>query len=73
MIDPENMSACDLEQCLAKLRGDLEDLEEERMFMLGQTGLHVSAGQVKKYETQLETLRSDIEEVQQLLRTRQPH
>jgi len=40
------------------------------MFVLGQTGLHVSAGAVKKYETEVNDLRTKIKEVEQVVHAR---
>ena len=71
MKDLEEMTVGELNEYLAKLKVDLEDLEEERMFVLGQTGLHVSAGEVKKYEAEFDSLKARIEEVEQLVRDKQ--
>ena len=65
--DPGEMTAGELGEHLSTLRIELEDLEEERMFVLGQTGLHVSAGAVKSFESQMETLRGRIAEAERLL------
>jgi len=65
--DPNEMTAGELEEYLSTLQLELEDLEEERMFVLGQTGLHVSAGTVKKYESRKETLGERIGEVERLI------
>lgn len=61
------MTAGELEEYLSDLRIELEDLEEERMFVLGQTGLHVSAREVNKYDSRMETLRERIAEAERLL------
>jgi hypothetical protein len=66
-METNDMSLSELESHLNGLQGDLEDLGEERTFVLGQTGLHVSAGEVKKYETRIEDLKSRITEVQDLV------
>ena len=63
-MDTENMSLSELERHLAGLQEDFEDVVEERAFVLGQTGLHVSVGEVKKYENRLENLKTRIAEVQ---------
>lgn len=65
--DPAEMTAGELEEYLSTLQLELEDLEEERMFVLGQTGLHVSAGTVKKYESRKETLGERIAEAERLI------
>ncbi len=64
---PEEITSGELEEYLSELGADLKDLEEERLFVLSQTGLHVSAGAVKKYESQLETLREHIAEAERLV------
>ena len=71
MKDLSGMTTAEVDGYLSKLRADLEDVEEERMFVLGQTGLHVSAGAVKKYENELNDLKTRIDEAEQALRTRQ--
>lgn len=53
----EGKSKMELEQILTKLEEDLEEVEEERQFVLGQTGLHVSGGAVKKFEAELEGIK----------------
>lgn len=64
---PGEMTAPELKEHLSTLQVELEDLEEERAFVLGQTGLHVSAGEVRNFEGRLETLRDRIAETERLL------
>ena len=71
MQDLADMTPAELEAHLSKLREDLEEIEEERMFVLGQTGLHVSASKVSKYEADVGRLKSSIEEAEQALRAKQ--
>lgn len=71
MKDLSGMAIAELDKYLAKLRADLEEVEEERLFVLRQTGLHVSAGTVKKYESELNDLKTKIDEAEQVLHTRQ--
>jgi hypothetical protein len=71
MKDLAEMTVGELSEYLSKLQVDLEDLEEERMFVLGQTGLHVSAGEVKKYEAEFDSLKARIEEAERLVRAKQ--
>jgi hypothetical protein len=70
MSELETMSLPELEAYLQRLRDDLEDVEEERMFVLGQTGLHVSATEVKKFETTVQGLREKIAEVETAIDSR---
>lgn len=62
-----DMTRDELEKYLAKLKEDLEEVEEERMFVLRQTGYHVSGGTVKKYEAEVTGLKAKIAEVEKLL------
>lgn len=71
MQDPADMTANQLEEYVSKLKEDLEEVEEERMFVLSQTGLHVSARTVTKYESDINRLKESIEEAEQALRTKQ--
>jgi uncharacterized coiled-coil DUF342 family protein len=66
MKDLADMTVGELEDRLSELKADLEEVEEERMFVLSQTGLHVSAGAVKKYETEISALKARIEEAEQV-------
>lgn len=65
--DPTEMTAEELEKHLSALKIELEDLEEERMFVLGQTGLHVSASEVKNFDSQRAKLTDRIAEAEHLL------
>ena len=71
MKDPEEMTVGELNEYLSRLKVDLEDLEEERIFVLGQTGLHVSASAVAKYEAESASLKGRIDQVEQLARAKQ--
>jgi hypothetical protein len=72
MKDLSAMTIGELEGYLSNLKTDLEEVEEERIFVLSQTGLHVSAGAVKKYEVEINGLQARIEEVEQVLQANQP-
>jgi len=62
-----NMNIDELEEILSKLKKDLAEVEEERIFILGQTGLHVPGGTVKQYEAEVHNLRERIEETEKTL------
>ncbi len=64
------MSAAELQELLAKLQDDMEELQEERMFVLGQTGMHISAKKVSKYESDVANLEAKIAEVEEAIRAR---
>lgn len=51
----------ELEAILKKLYEDLEEIEEERLFLLGQTGIHLPGATVKKYEAEVNHLKGRIE------------
>jgi hypothetical protein len=71
MKDLAKMTVGELNEYVSELKVELEDLEEERMFVLGQTGLHVSAGEVKRYEAEFDSLKARIEQAEQLVCTKQ--
>jgi hypothetical protein len=60
----------DLERRLSVLLEELEELEEEKGFVLKQTGLHVPGGKVKQYETQTQALNQSIAELRNELACR---
>jgi len=64
------MTGIELQQFLSDLQADLEEVEEERSFVLGQTGVHISASTVARYESERNALRVRIEEVEEALRAR---
>lgn len=53
---------------LKKLEARLEDLEEERHFVLMSTGVHLPVGTIEKYEVELGSLRVKIEEMKKELK-----
>lgn len=61
--DLKNLSRQDLERRLNALEEELEELEEEKSFVLKQTGLHVGGGKVKQYEAQTQSLQLSISEL----------
>ena len=67
MKDISSMSVTELQEHLEKLRVDLEEVEEERMFVLSQTGLHVSARAVSNFESEMSRLKTEIGEVEKAL------
>ena len=61
-----NISELSYEDLNTKLQlflDELEELEEERSFVLKQTGLHLPGHTVKKYEAEIQSLKSSIEKV----------
>ncbi len=70
MKDLDEMSTADLGRLLVGLKADLEDIEEERAFVLGQTGAHVSASTVARYESEREALREKIKAAETALAER---
>jgi len=53
----------DLTRRLQTLSEELEEVEEERSFVLKQTGLHLPGHTVRRYETQTQTLKESITEL----------
>lgn len=64
----EKMTTAELEQKLAYLKDCLEDVEEERMHVLGQMGIHVFGAAVRKYEAEIGEIKKDIDKVEELLK-----
>lgn len=67
MIDYEKMTVTELEKELRNLKGDFEELEEERTYVLRQTGVHVPGATVKRYEADVEETKERIVELQRIL------
>lgn len=53
-----------LRNLLEQLREELEELEEEQMFTMSQTGLHVTGGARRKFDADLTSLRERIKAVE---------
>lgn len=51
----------ELEKLLPRLKDELEEIEEERMFVLSQQGYHLPGATVKKYEAEVAALKKRIE------------
>lgn len=63
MITLSTLNESDLRKRLQTLLDELEELEEERSFVLKQTGLHLPGHTVKKYEAEIQALKKTIDEV----------
>lgn len=59
-----------LERRLKNLEEELDELEEEKSFVLRQTGLHVGGGKVKQYDAQTKALQESIAELRAELASR---
>ncbi len=72
MEDLMGLSKEDLIRELDRARDSLEDVEEERMFTLGQTGVHLGAARLQSLQAawvrEESRLRQRIEEIQSLLK-----
>jgi len=64
------MSVSELENWLNKSEKELEEIGEERKFVLRQTGMHIRGRTVKTYEVELERLKARIAEIKEVLKTR---
>jgi hypothetical protein len=71
MNNLSDMTRSELEQLVTSLKADLEDFEEERAFVLGQTGVHISASVVARYESERSSLKQRIEDAEEALRSRE--
>ena len=67
MEDLSKLKVEELERRLGVLEEELEELEEEKSFVLKQTGLHISGGKVKQYEAQTQSLKQSISELREKL------
>ncbi len=62
------MNDNEFQRRLEKLRIELEEVEEERKFVLGQSGLHVPGREVRRYEAEVERLKTKIAEIEDALK-----
>ena len=68
------LNDADLTRRLLKCSDELEELEEEKGYVLRQTGLHVSGGTVLKYEAQTISLTKSIADLKtEIERRKQAH
>lgn len=67
MAQYEKLTQTELEKKLEELIGLLEEVEEERMIILGQENLHISSKVVVKYQNEIGEIKEDIETVKRLL------
>lgn len=63
MEDLSVLRSEDLTRRLHMITEELEELEEERSFVLKQTGLHLSGHTVKRYDAEVQTLKESIAEL----------
>ena len=70
MEDLSTLRNEDLTRRLQTLSEELEELEEERSFVLKQTGLHLPGYTVRRYEVQTQTLKESISELKAELELR---
>lgn len=67
MADFEKMNMPELEKKLTELKDYLEEVEEERRFVLHQTGIHLPGATVNKYEAEIKEINQNINVVITLL------
>lgn len=67
MKDYEEMTIEELQKRLAHEKEEFEDMEQERMYVLRQTGYHLSGGAVKKYEAEVEEAKKRIKRIEEVL------
>lgn len=70
-MDYRELSKEELEKLREKVREELEELEEERLFVLSQTGIHLSGGERKRYEAEVEALRKKLAAIEEALKEKQ--
>lgn len=67
MADFEKMNMPELEKKLAELKEYLQEIEEERRFVLHQTGIHLPGATVNKYEAEIKEINQNINVLKTLL------
>lgn len=70
MEDLTTLREADIVRRIQTLSEAMEELEEEKSYVLKQTGLHVSGGTVLKYESQTIILSQSIAELKAELERR---
>lgn len=70
MEDLTTLREADIVRRIQTLSEEMEELEEEKSYVLKQTGLHVSGGTVLKYESQTIILSQSIAELKAELERR---
>ncbi len=70
MLDLQNLNQDDLRAELEKAQAALEDLQEERLFTLGQTGVHIGASRVAALRSQWDREEHDLNEKIAAIRAR---
>lgn len=63
MEDLDKLSLADIKRRMQKLEEELEELEEEKNYVLRQTGLHISAVKAQRYQSDTEALSLSIAEL----------
>lgn len=71
MDDLVNLSLADIKRRLQTLEEELEELEEEKNYVLKQTGLHIGGFKVKEYQADTEALTLSIAELKDELARRE--
>ncbi len=70
MDDLAAKTTTELEELRSRLQEDLDEVEEERDIVLSQTGVHISASVVARYEAERSSLKTRLDEVERALRDR---
>ena len=70
MEDLAKLSVADIKRRLQTLEEELEELEEEKSYVLKQTGLHLGAVKVQRYQADTEALTRSIAELKEELAKR---
>lgn len=74
MEELSKLSDIELKNRMAKLREDLEDVENERSFIFKQSGMHVSSGkivaQMEEFDAESKKLKEAITECDEEIKNR---
>ncbi|SJZ97435.1 hypothetical protein [Selenihalanaerobacter shriftii] len=63
----EDLSTEELEKRLKEEKDKYEELEQEKEFVLGQTGIHLPGNTKQKYDNQLDEIQEKIDEIEEIL------
>ena len=67
----DEMTVDELKKVLLELGDELEDAEDERMMMLGQSGHHISSGRLAtRYNEMLGDINDKIQKVNELMKAK---
>ena len=61
------MTKQETEKLIAQLKNELEEIQAERKFVLGQTGIHLPGKTARNYDDEISVLRKKIAQLEDTL------